>query len=364
LKKRRLSVCTAFHCIAFIAFVTLTQTRKMPVVAVSTLGGGDIAIPFPDGMPLTTGDLVRELATRVPNHRSTFLLCVNDAERPVEGSAADADLTDMVDTTKDVTLLFQPYEAFATDSELNTAVGEWVAGGDRKAVVSERYGPQIGAWDVSKVTDMRDVFRGESEFNDDISGWDTSSVTNMRGMFWSATAFNGDVSGWDTSHVTNMNYMFYCAFSFNGDINGWDTSRVTSMCQMFHSATAFNGDVSGWDTSTVTTMSYMFYNAHAFNGNVSGWDVSNVTDMRNMFCDTGAFNGDVSGWDTSNVTSMSNMFSNARAFNSDISGWNMSNVTDTRYMFHGATAFQQRRQRLGHVQRHREPPAISVSDAL
>jgi hypothetical protein len=79
----------------------------MPVVTVSTLGGGDITIPFPDGIPITTDDLVRELATRVPNHRSTFLLCVNDAESPVDCNDKNADLTTVVvDTTKDVTLLY------------------------------------------------------------------------------------------------------------------------------------------------------------------------------------------------------------------------------------------------------------------
>jgi hypothetical protein len=120
----------------------------MPVVAVSTLGGGgDIVIPFPDGQAVTAGDLVRELATRVPNHRSTFLLCVNDAESPVEGHAPDADLaTVVVDTTKDVTLLFQSYEAFATGAELKAAVGEWVAGsngGERRR--SYRKGTAVGS---------------------------------------------------------------------------------------------------------------------------------------------------------------------------------------------------------------------------
>jgi surface protein len=231
----------------------------MPVVTVSTLGGGDIAIPFPYGIPLTTGDLVRELATRVPNHRSTFLLCVNDAESPVEGHAPDADLaTVVVDTTKDVTLLFQPYEAFATGAELKAAVGEWLAGGERNSVVSERYGHRIGAWDVSEVTDMWELFRGASAFNDDISGWDTSSVTDMCFMFNGALAFNGDVSGWDTSRVTNMYYMFQGATAFNGDVSGWDTSSVTDMRCMFREARAFNGDVSGWDTSSVTDMRQMF----------------------------------------------------------------------------------------------------------
>jgi surface protein len=275
----------------------------MPVVTVSTLGGGgDIVIPFPDNIPITAGDLVRELATRVPNHRSTFLLCVNDAESPVEGHAEDADLaTVVVDTTKDVTLLFETYEAFATGAELKAAVGEWLAGGERKTVVSERYGRRIGSWDVSNVTDMSELFKNATGFTDDISGWDTSAVTDMRDMFCSAYKFNGDISKWDTSAVTNMQYLFSTAKAFNGDVSQWDTSSVTNMCGVFFMALAFNGDVSQWDTSAVTHMRGMFHSARAFNGDVSQWDTSNVTNMRYMFYFATAFNGDVSGWDTSNV---------------------------------------------------------------
>jgi surface protein len=254
----------------------------MPVVTVSTLGGGDIAIPFPDGIPITTGDLVRELATRVPNHLSTFLLCVNDTARPVEGHASDADLTTVVNLTKDVTLIFKPYEAFATNVELRVAVNNWVAGGERKAVVSKRYGHRIGAWDVSHVTDMTKLFCGVMEFNDDLSGWDTSKVTDMRAMFASAAAFNGDVSGWDTSSVTNMCAMFASAAAFNGDVSNWDTSRVTDMYGVFFGATVFAGDVSGWDTSAATDMRAMFDCATAFAGDVSGWDVSNVAADKRM----------------------------------------------------------------------------------
>jgi surface protein len=135
----------------------------MPVVTVSTLGGGDIVIPFPDdGMPVvtTTGDLIRELATLVPNHRTTFLLHVNDSEHPVDGHARDADLTTVVDTTKDVTLLFQSYEAFDCD---------------------------VSKWDTSSVTDMEAMFACANAFNGDVSSWDTSRVTIMRDMLVGTT---------------------------------------------------------------------------------------------------------------------------------------------------------------------------------
>jgi surface protein len=290
----------------------------MVLVTISTLGGEDIRFPFPEGS-LTTGDIVRELVTRVPNHRTTFLLFVNDSESPVKCDAASANLTERVDTTKDITLLYRSYKAFDTTAELKAAVRDWAVGGDPKEVASERYGHLIGAWDTSNVTDMCEMFypdirlarnsakgsrenTGLQRFNDDVSGWDVSNVTSMRDMFRGASAFNGDVRRWDTSSVTDMNSMFKSAWEFNGDVSGWDVSNVTSMRYMFSGASAFNGDVSRWDTSRVTDMNNMFESACRFSGDVSGWDVSNVTGMGYMFFGTSAFNGDLSGWDTSAVT--------------------------------------------------------------
>jgi len=197
----------------------------------------------------------------------------------------------------------------------------------------------IGAWDVSNVTDMRFMFSGAHAFNGDISNWDVHNVTNMSYMFSGARAFNGDISNWDVHNVTNMSYMFYEARAFNGDISNWDVHNVTDMIYMFYEAHAFNGDISNWDVHNVTNMSYMFYEAHAFNGNISNWDVHNVTDMISMFYDTRAFNGDISTWDVHNVTNMLFMFSGAHAFNGDISNWDVHNVTNMRFMFSGAHAF-------------------------
>ena len=40
-------------------------------------------------------------------------------------------------------------------------------------------------------------------FNKDLSKWDVSAVTDMRNMFSDASAFNQDLSKWDVSAVTN-----------------------------------------------------------------------------------------------------------------------------------------------------------------
>ena len=97
----------------------------------------------------------------------------------------------------------------------------------------------IGEWDVSRVTDMSDLFNGAHMFNGDISKWDVSRVTNMKRMFASALSFNGDISRWHVSHVTDMTNLFTGARQFKGDISKWDVSSVKYMNGMFEDALAF-----------------------------------------------------------------------------------------------------------------------------
>ena len=88
------------------------------------------------------------------------------------------------------------------------------------------FNQDIGHWDVSKVTDMYDMFSGNGVFNQDIGDWDVSSVTTMAQMFDSARAFNQNIGGWDVSKVTDMGFMFWGAQVFNQDLSGWNVCRV------------------------------------------------------------------------------------------------------------------------------------------
>jgi surface protein len=188
--------------------------------------------------------------------------------------------------------------------------------------------PSIGEWDVSAVSDFRQMFDEDKLFNGDLSRWDTSSATDMSGMFAAARAFSSNLSTWDTSNVTTIAGMFEGS-GFEGDISTWDTSSVTSMYLTFF-LTTFTGDIADWDTSSVTSMRHMFGSSD-FNGDISGWDTSSVTSMADMFSNS-AFIGDISNWDTSSVTDMSSMFEGA-AFDGDISSWDTSSVTSMAYMF-------------------------------
>ena len=65
--------------------------------------------------------------------------------------------------------------------------------------------------DVSQITDFSKLFK-ESEFCGDISKWDISKVTNMCEMFHCARLFNQDISGWDVSKVTKQErYVLLCS---------------------------------------------------------------------------------------------------------------------------------------------------------
>ena len=196
---------------------------------------------------------------------------------------------------------------FETKEELQTAVDMWI---DDNETALTTYGT-INTWDVSLITDMSDLFKLKTTFNDDISNWDVSNVINMSEMFENAEAFNINISAWDVSSVTDMGAMFNGATSFNGDISTWDVSSVTDMSYLFSNASNFNQDISNWDVSSVTIMSRMFAYADAFNGDISSWDVSSVTRMSYMFYRASSFNGNISTWDVSSVTNMEEMFGEA-----------------------------------------------------
>ena len=208
----------------------------------------------------------------------------------------------------------------------------------------------LGKIDTIHITDMSELFMAEldndlrfhfvrSDFSG-ISSWNVSNVTDMKNMFRVAFSFNEDISCWDVSNVTDMSGMFAGARAFAADIGRWDVSKVTDMSDMFADARRFNGNIVRWDVSQVKNMSRMFYLARRFNRNIGRWNVSKVTDMSEMFCGARSFNGDIGGWDVGRVKSMASMFLSAYSFRRDISRWNAPNLINVHRMLWGTRAFQ------------------------
>ena len=70
------------------------------------------------------------------------------------------------------------------DDNLKNAVNEWITDSTGAAL---KYGP-IGAWDVSKVTNLGYMFYYRQIFDEPIGGWDVSRVTSMHRTFDKASA--------------------------------------------------------------------------------------------------------------------------------------------------------------------------------
>ena len=101
-----------------------------------------------------------------------------------------------------VTTVFESHE------KLQKAVNECLEESAIGNCTQNNHGASIGEWDVSKMTDMSDMFKDKTAFNADISKWNVAQVTNMHGMFRNAKSFNCDLSDWHVGSVTDMSDMF------------------------------------------------------------------------------------------------------------------------------------------------------------
>ena len=236
---------------------------------------------------------------------------------------------------------------------------------------------------VSHVTNMKNLLRGQSWFNQDIDNWDVSNVTNMNRMFKKASAFDQDISNWEVSNVNRMTQMFESATLFNQDLSNWcvkafqknnppsnfalNAALITAHyprwgnCpQEFHDITnlasgAFINSNGCIDCSALNIGDYFELNGDTLlvvdramldslvllHDDLSKICVSNITDMTDALRGLIWFNTNISNWDVSNVTDMSNMFWKARTFNQDIGNWDVRNVTRMNRMFKVAKSFNQ-----------------------
>lgn len=63
--------------------------------------------------------------------------------------------------------------------------------------------------DLSGVTDLSFAFSNSGiDKIPRINEWDVSSVTNMRNLFEGVVGFNQPLDAWDVSNVTHMTFMF------------------------------------------------------------------------------------------------------------------------------------------------------------
>ena len=113
------------------------------------------------------------------------------------------------------------------------------------------FAANIDTPDLTKVTNMEEMFQGCSAFNQPLEKWDVSKVTSMSWMFHECSAFNQPLEKWDVSKVTNMSEMFKECKSFNQPLGTWKLwTAIGSLSTTAMSAINYSLSLIGWAKQT------------------------------------------------------------------------------------------------------------------
>jgi len=140
----------------------------------------------------------------------------------------------------------------ADKDELQTAIDKWydlANDGSATAVTtannydgSEYFG-NPNTWDTSLITDLSFLFfKKDQENHPDIGTWNVSKVTNMQGTF-SNSRFNGELKDWNVASVKDFSYTFANNVVFNQPLERWNVQDATTMEYMFDNAYSFNKNI-------------------------------------------------------------------------------------------------------------------------
>ena len=186
-------------------------------------------------------------------------------------------------------------QIFSGCTSFNQPIGKWNITSsvtNISAIVNNctSFNQDLGSWDVSGCTKLSNVFSGTNFDLSFVENWNVTSVcVNLRAMFSRAGNNLGNLtlSHWDVSNVTNFRDVFLTT-NFNGDISAWDVGSGIDFRSMFNNNSSFNQDIGSWDMSSATNISTMLRNT-PFDQDISGWDITNVTDMTNFMHANTAF---------------------------------------------------------------------------
>jgi hypothetical protein len=164
--------------------------------------------------------------------------------------------------SKSYQLVLQHCGVVCTHDALLEAMSHWC-----ETTSYESYSYSISDWDLSRITSLRDLLKGQRSCSPDVTQWQISSVTDTTSAFEDAALFDEDISRWDVQSVTSMVGMFNGALRFNQNIGNWNVAKVHKMNSMFFGAASFyQPTLSNWDTSLVLKDIFNVNNAFVDSG--------------------------------------------------------------------------------------------------
>jgi surface protein len=201
---------------------------------------------------------------------------------------------------------------------------------DLMNIVAAAAWPELGKVCTSGITDMSNLFLGQTQFgatddetlgaNVDLSRWDVSSVENMDAMFYDAKSFNKDLSKWDTSMVTSCD-------KFADRASSW-----TEPWPVFQNCSPTGRFVLGPNGVTVSCPdAVLMESAYIRNKRYTKRDRDLLEELI-----TARRWSEVAATCTTGIDDLSNLFLGEERFDEDIRSWDVSSVSNMAAMFYGA----------------------------
>ena len=120
----------------------------------------------------------------------------------------------------------------------------------------------VSAWDTKNVQVMNNMFQQCNNLETvDVGGWDVGNVTTMAGLFRLCPKLKsvGDLGKWNTSKCTSMRELFQSGQITDFNLTSFDTSSVTDISNMFQGNKAVASlDLSSFDTTKIEQMQGIF----------------------------------------------------------------------------------------------------------
>ena len=187
----------------------------------------------------------------------------------------------------------------------------------------------------------------------DLGKWDIKKVTSMEGMFWGCWTLihiSNNISKWNTCNLTTIFGMFVKCFylMYLPDISKWNTNKLKVMEELFHSCQNLKEvpDISNWNTENIESLSFIFTDCKSLISlpDISKWNTNKVTEFIGIFeqCESLKTLPDISKWNTNKITTLDGVFNFCKSLTvlPDISKWNTNNVTSMRFVFQSCTSLE------------------------
>jgi surface protein len=189
----------------------------------------------------------------------------------------------------------------------------------------------IEDWDVSQVTDMKQLFEGYNLDGIDLTKWDTARVTKMGSMFADTKNFNNNIfSSWKFQSCEYINSFLINSVDFNngGERIVIDNNKISNINSMFSGCKNLNVSIS-FNLSALVNADNCFQGCSKLNNNIGIYESPKLESLVYFLEDATNFDGNLQIEYTSNLRNIEGIFESLEKFSDsgkNLPKWDVRNL--------------------------------------